>query len=74
MISPRPMTANADGDVTWDGLVIFNSFCKIDFTFFPYDEQKCELIIRAWSYDASKVRLRPGDDLEVRKNKQTNFW
>ena len=68
------MTARYNGDVKWDGLVIFSSFCKIDFSFFPYDEQKCELILRAWSYSAKKVVLRPGKCLEVRVMKMQYIY
>ena len=66
VITPKQMSAIHTGEVTWDGLVIFDSFCKIDFSFFPYDEQKCELIFRTWSYNIEKVRLVPGEDLEVK--------
>ncbi|XP_072024685.1 neuronal acetylcholine receptor subunit alpha-7-like [Amphiura filiformis] len=74
VLGPRPMVAKFTGEVMWDGLVVFQSFCPINFAFFPYDEQKCKLIIRAWSYPSTKVLLRPGPDLEKDETMNNGEW
>ena len=38
---------------------IFKSTCKIDITWFPFDDQKCELKFGSWTYDGFQVRSRP---------------
>ena len=34
---------------------IFKSTCKIDITWFPFDDQKCELKFGSWIYSGWKV-------------------
>jgi hypothetical protein len=34
---------------------IFKSTCKIDITWFPFDDQKCELKFGSWTYDGFQV-------------------
>ncbi|XP_072169228.1 acetylcholine receptor subunit alpha-type unc-38-like [Diadema setosum] len=52
------------GVVTWSGLVIVKTFCKIDFFFFPYDEQKCNLTFRPWTQKHNHVKLVNGEPPE----------
>jgi len=35
---------------------IFKSTCKIDITWFPFDDQKCEMKFGSWTYDGFQVR------------------
>ena len=37
---------------------IFKSTCKIDITWFPFDDQKCELKFGSWTYDGFQVGSR----------------
>ena len=34
---------------------IFKSTCKIDITWFPFDEQTCDMKFGSWTYDGFKV-------------------
>lgn len=35
---------------------IFKSTCKIDITWFPFDDQRCEMKFGSWTYDGYQVR------------------
>ena len=47
----------SDGDVFWPPIVRFRSSCKIDITFFPFDDQICHLKMGSWAYDGFQVKL-----------------
>lgn len=34
---------------------IFKSTCKIDITWFPFDDQRCEMKFGSWTYDGYQV-------------------
>lgn len=36
---------------------IFKSTCKIDITWFPFDDQRCEMKFGSWTYDGFQVSL-----------------
>lgn len=37
---------------------IFKSSCKIDITWFPFDDQKCKMKFGSWTYDGYSLDLR----------------
>ena len=37
---------------------IFKSTCKIDITWFPFDDQDCDMKFGSWTYDGYKVDLK----------------
>ncbi|EZA62223.1 Neuronal acetylcholine receptor subunit alpha-7 [Ooceraea biroi] len=39
---------------------IFKSTCKIDITWFPFDDQRCEMKFGSWTYDGFQVSM--GED------------
>ena len=45
------------GTVKWEPGGVFKTMCTIDITYYPFDEQRCELIFGAWSYYTSKMNL-----------------
>ena len=47
----------SDGTVRWNFPAIFKSSCEIDVSFFPFDEQRCQLKFGSWSYDGSQLDL-----------------
>ena len=57
-----------DGNVSWLNPVIFTSSCEIDITFFPLDDQTCDLKFRSWSYNSDFLDVYPrreGADLSL---------
>ncbi|RWS28834.1 neuronal acetylcholine receptor subunit alpha-7-like protein [Leptotrombidium deliense] len=47
-----------NGSCTWLPPGIFKSTCKIDITWFPFDDQTCLMKFGSWSYVASALDLR----------------
>ncbi|XP_071098230.1 neuronal acetylcholine receptor subunit alpha-10-like [Haliotis cracherodii] len=44
-----------DSRVFWGPVVRFRSSCKIDITFFPFDDQLCKLKLGSWAYNGFQV-------------------
>ena len=34
---------------------VFKTMCIIDITYYPFDDQRCELTFGSWSYNIGKV-------------------
>lgn len=51
---------------------IFKSTCKIDMTWFPFDEQKCEMKFSSWTYNGNEIDLRlgSGEDISAFENEE----
>lgn len=47
-----------DSMVEWIPPAIFQSTCKIDVTYFPFDQQRCEMIFGSWTYTGNAVTLK----------------
>ena len=45
----------SDGDVLYIPPGIFRSTCKIDLTWFPFDQQNCKMKLGSWTYSGLKV-------------------
>lgn len=50
---------------------IFKSTCKIDITWFPFDDQRCEMKFGSWTYDGFQVWQKY---LKQKKEKQTEHY
>ena len=48
-----------DGNVSWLNPMIFTSSCEIDITFFPLDDQSCQLKFGSWSYSSNFLDVHP---------------
>ncbi|XP_035687557.1 neuronal acetylcholine receptor subunit alpha-7-like [Branchiostoma floridae] len=48
-------TIYSSGSLSWLYPVILTFTCAIDVTYFPYDEQTCEMQFGSWSFDGFKV-------------------
>ena len=43
------------GNVFWPPPAKLRSSCKIDITYFPFDDQKCHMKFGSWTYDGFQV-------------------
>ena len=46
-----------EGQVFWPPPAKLRSSCKIDITYFPFDDQKCHMKFGSWTYDGFQVRM-----------------
>lgn len=46
---------DSNGNVFWPPIVKFRSSCKMDITYFPFDDQVCSLKLGSWAYDGYQV-------------------
>ena len=46
-----------NGDVLWVIPAMTKSSCRIDVTYFPFDEQNCPLKFGSWTYDGFQMDL-----------------
>ncbi|XP_070611252.1 acetylcholine receptor subunit alpha-like [Erythrolamprus reginae] len=53
---------NYTGHITWTPPAIFNSYCEIIVTHFPFDEQNCSMKLGTWTYDGTVVAIYPESD------------
>ncbi|XP_052774915.1 acetylcholine receptor subunit alpha-like [Mya arenaria] len=52
----------ATGEVNWKPRIIAQAACSPDVTFFPFDQQKCELLFTPWFQDNSIITLKEGSN------------
>ncbi|XP_074650363.1 neuronal acetylcholine receptor subunit alpha-10-like [Tubulanus polymorphus] len=45
----------SEGNVFWPPPAKLRSSCKIDITYFPFDDQKCKMKFGSWTYDGFQV-------------------
>ncbi|KAF7397977.1 hypothetical protein HZH68_009199 [Vespula germanica] len=51
---------------------IFKSTCKIDITWFPFDDQRCEMKFGSWTYDGFQRSTAGGDDSA--RTRRPDLW
>ena len=44
-----------DGNNSWMAPAMFQSICRIDIKYFPFDEQHCHMKFASWAYDVSML-------------------
>ena len=54
---PTNVVVTHEGQCTYIPPGIFMSTCKIDITWFPFDDQECDMKFGSWTYDGFKVDL-----------------
>lgn len=47
-----------DGGVMWVPPAIYQSSCRIDVTYFPFDQQKCVMKFGSWTFNGDQVSLK----------------
>ncbi|UJR23945.1 hypothetical protein I4U23_026913 [Adineta vaga] len=64
-----------NGHVFWPPPAKFRSSCKIDVTYFPFDDQLCKLKFGSWSYDAAQVNLtKRRDNVDMTNYIRSGEW
>ena len=48
---------SSDGSCLWVPPGMFKSTCAIDITWFPFDDQKCDLKFGSWTHDGQYLNL-----------------
>ena len=54
---PTNVVVTDTGSCTYIPPGIFKSTCKIDITWFPFDDQDCKMKFGSWTYNGFKVKL-----------------
>jgi nicotinic acetylcholine receptor len=57
---PTNVVVTSKGVCTYIPPGIFKSSCQIDITWFPFDDQNCEMKFGSWTYNGFKVFPPPG--------------
>lgn len=66
---PTNVVVRNNGSCVYIPPGIFKSTCKIDITWFPFDDQRCEMKFGSWTYDGFQVFILY---LPCRINRQLN--
>ncbi|KAI1883707.1 hypothetical protein AGOR_G00234320 [Albula goreensis] len=51
-----------NGEITWDSPAITKSSCVVDVSYFPFDNQQCNLTFGSWTYNGNQVDITMGMD------------
>ncbi|XP_071785863.1 neuronal acetylcholine receptor subunit alpha-7-like [Asterias amurensis] len=74
MLENRLVRVKPSGETEWRAFVVLTSFCKINFSFFPYDEQTCLLRFRAWTYTIEHVIFALGSEFNADDAEEHGEW
>lgn len=50
-----------DGWVDWYPYKVFETSCELDVTYYPFDRQTCNIIVKSWSYSRWEVNFTLND-------------
>jgi len=66
---------DSSGHVTWIPPYKLTSTCKMDFTFFPFDEQNCDLKFGSWTYNGWKLDLvLKSSSIDISSYTMNKYW
>lgn len=69
------LIVSSSGLVKWQFQTIIKSFCEIDIMNFPFDEQRCSIIIRSSGRDKSMIRMiRRNFKVKVKETIKTEWF
>jgi len=54
---PTNAMVHSDGHVFWAPPARLRSSCKVDITYFPFDQQSCLMKFGSWTYDQAQVNF-----------------
>ncbi|ESP05439.1 hypothetical protein LOTGIDRAFT_152290 [Lottia gigantea] len=65
----------SDGKVFWPPIVRMRSSCKMDITYFPFDDQVCRLKLGSWAYDGFQVDVsNRSTDIDLENYVDNGEW
>ena len=53
------LVIRSDGSFTWANPAIYKCSCVIDVTYFPFDDQRCDLKFGSMTYNATTIDIFP---------------
>ena len=59
---PTNVVVTDTGSCTYIPPGIFKSTCQIDITWFPFDDQNCDMKFGSWTYDGFKVNCNKSEN------------
>jgi len=59
---PTNVVVSSDGGCLWVPPGMFLSTCKIDISWFPFDDQLCSMKFGSWTYDSTGIDLQLDGD------------
>lgn len=63
------------GMVIWVPPSHFETFCVLDLTYWPYDQQQCSLVLGSWVFDGLKLDLWPEENaVDIELLIKSNEW
>ncbi|XP_062615967.1 neuronal acetylcholine receptor subunit alpha-7-like [Saccostrea cucullata] len=66
---------DSDGSVSWYPYMVFESKCKLDVSFYPFDSQTCKIQFKTWSYSQWEVNLTiAGDKIGFTEFVENTVW
>ena len=51
------VVVSSDGSIVWIPCYMITSTCKMDTTWFPFDDQKCDLKFGSWTYSGLSLNI-----------------
>jgi len=54
---PTNAMVHSNGHVFWAPPARLRSSCKVDITYFPFDQQSCLMKFGSWTYDQAQVNF-----------------
>lgn len=67
---------NYDGSTLWQPGEFVQFACSIDTTYFPFDQQKCDIKLLVWGYKDTEVALSvsPGSKIDTSSFSENSEW
>ncbi|XP_046839330.1 neuronal acetylcholine receptor subunit alpha-3-like isoform X2 [Xenia sp. Carnegie-2017] len=64
-----------NGSVQWNAPAQIKTTCTFDITFFPFDEQKCNITFGSWSYTKNALDMRlKGEEVDLASYTESAEW
>ncbi|CAH8552995.1 unnamed protein product [Schistosoma turkestanicum] len=65
----------SNGNVFWPPPAKLRSTCKIDITYFPFDDQSCTMKFGSWTYDGWQVNvIKRHDEVDISNYVENGEW